>query len=139
MCHGKIEQAPSLATLKNLSPEKIYRTLTTGAMKTQAASLTDQQKIRVAEFLSGRKLGGAEAGDAQSMSNPCRTHAAVSDGSSRPSWNGWSPDAFTNARFQVARAARLSPAATGSLELKWAFGLPGASSAYVQPDRKSVV
>src|SRR5207244_957213 len=38
ICHGRIEQAPPVAILQNLSPEKIYETMNTGSMKTQAAN-----------------------------------------------------------------------------------------------------
>ena len=38
--------------------------LTTGAMRTQAASLTDQQKRDIAEWVGGRKLGATGSGDA---------------------------------------------------------------------------
>src|SRR3954462_7939339 len=56
-CHGKVEEAPRPEMLKKLTPEKIYEVLTTGAMKSQAASLTDQQKKDIAEWVGGRKLG----------------------------------------------------------------------------------
>jgi polyvinyl alcohol dehydrogenase (cytochrome) len=47
-------------------------------------------------------------------------------------WNGWSPD-LVNHRFQSAKAANISAASVARLQLKWAFGLPAASSAYNQP------
>src|SRR5262245_39960352 len=59
-CHGRIEQAPILPILQKLSPERIYQTITTGSMKSQAAKLSDQQKINVAEWISGRRIGAAE-------------------------------------------------------------------------------
>src|SRR5271165_2814714 len=73
-CHGRIEQAPPMSILQNLSPEKIYQTITTGSMKMNAASLTDQQKISIAEWVSGRRLGAAENGDAKAMPNVCASH-----------------------------------------------------------------
>jgi mono/diheme cytochrome c family protein len=48
ICHGRIEQAPPLAELQKLSPEQIYRTMTTGAMKSQAERLRDEQRTRIA-------------------------------------------------------------------------------------------
>lgn len=132
-CHGRIEQAPVLSILQKLSPEKIYQTITAGSMKSQAASLSDQQKINVAEWISGRRMGAAENGDAKAMSNACADHPAVQKTPSLPSWNGWSPNAMSNTRFQSAKAAGVTPASVARLELKWAFGLPGTSSAYGQP------
>ncbi|MGE0404761.1 MAG: cytochrome c, partial [Candidatus Korobacteraceae bacterium] len=121
-CHGKVEQAPPPLTLKQLSPEKIYEALTTGNMKTQAANLTDEQKIAIAEWVGGRRLGSTENGDIRKMSNVCSSHPPVRNASTAPAWNGWSADALDNTRFQTAKAANLSPAAIGRLQLKWAFG-----------------
>src|SRR5215469_4836639 len=100
VCHGRVERAPTLETLQSLSPEKIYETITSGSMKAQAAKLTNEQKIKIAEFLSGRTLGVAESGDAKSMSNGCASNASVRDAHSAPSWNGWSADALANTRYQ---------------------------------------
>src|SRR2546423_8398495 len=64
-CHGKLDSAPPPEMLKKLTPEKIYETLTTGDMKTQAASLTDQQKRDIAEWVGGRKIGASVEADAK--------------------------------------------------------------------------
>jgi polyvinyl alcohol dehydrogenase (cytochrome) len=133
VCHGRVERAPTLETLQSLSPEKIYETITTGTMKTQAAKLTNEQKVKIAEFLSGRTLGIAESGDRTNMSNGCSGDQPVRNAASEASWNGWSADALTNTRDQPAGAARLSPASVARLKLKWAFGLPATYSAYGQP------
>jgi polyvinyl alcohol dehydrogenase (cytochrome) len=132
VCHGRIEQAPPVATLQKLSPEKIYETITIGSMKSQAANLTNEQKVKIAEWVSGRRLGTAESGDAKKMPNVCPSNLPVKDVLA-PSWNGWSPNSLTNTRYQAAHAADLSPAAASRLQLKWAFGLPGTYSAYGQP------
>ena len=88
ICHGRIAQAPPLATLQSLSPEKIYETMSTGSMKAQAANLTNEQKIKIAEFLSGRTLGTGESGDARMMSNRCASDPPVKDVTGSSSWNG---------------------------------------------------
>src|SRR5437762_11895140 len=133
VCHGRIEQAPPIETLQNLTPEKIYETISTGNMKTQAAKLSDERKIKVAEWVSGRRLGAAENGDAKKMSNACPDNPPVRNITSAPAWNGWSADALNNTRYQLAKAAGITPASAARLELKWAFALPGASSMYGQP------
>ena len=132
-CHGRIEQAPVLSILQKLSPERIYQTLTTGGMKSQAANLSDEQKVNIAEWISGRRLGAAENGDAKAMTNGCSEHPAVRKAPPLASWNGWSANPLANTRYQSAKAAGITPAAVARLELKWAFGLPGTSSAYGQP------
>src|ERR1041384_2620574 len=70
-CHGNpnVERAPSPAALREMSPERIYDARTTGFMKPQGDKLSDQDKRGVAEFMSGRPLGSAKAGDAKNMSN----------------------------------------------------------------------
>ncbi len=133
-CHGnpKVEAAPAPATLKMMTPERIYLTLTKGEMVPMAKDLTDQQKRDIAEWVGGRKLGAIESGDAGKMSNVCSMNPPIHDLTSTPSWNGWSPDLSTT-RFQPAKAANLSPAEVGRLQLKWAFGFPAADSVYGQP------
>ena len=131
-CHGKLDSAPPPAMLKKLTPEKIYEALTTGNMKNQAADLTDIQKRDIAEWVSGRKLGAAESGDVKAMTNRCSSNPPIKDLTSSPGWNGWSPD-LLNTRFQSAKAANISAASVARLQLKWAFGLPAASSAYTEP------
>lgn len=133
-CHGNpsVPAAPSPAILQKMSPEHIYQALTKGAMVVEASQLTDQQKRDIAEWVGGRPLGSLESGDASKMSNPCPANPPIRDLTSQPSWNGWSPG-LSNWRFQSAKDAELSPAAVGRLQLKWAFGIPGAASVYGQP------
>jgi len=66
------DRAPDPSTPLQLPPERIYAALTSGVMKVQAQNLTDEEKRRVAEFMSGRPLGSAESGDAKNMLNHCR-------------------------------------------------------------------
>jgi polyvinyl alcohol dehydrogenase (cytochrome) len=131
-CHGnpKVDSAPSPATLKQMSPEKIYEALTTGTMVANAKDLTDQQKRDIAEWVGGRKLNAA-SGDAQTMPNRCADNPPIKDLTSAPSWNGWSD--INNTRFQPGKAAGLSAASVERLRLKWAFGIPAAASVYGQP------
>ncbi len=152
-CHGKpgIDEAMSPEMLKQLTPEKLYASMTAGSMRTHAdaAALTDEQRVAIAEWVSGRRLGSTESGAASTMSNMCSSHPPVTN-LSAPSWNGWSPDMTKNNRYQSAKAAGglgpkesgatddlrrhgFAPAAVARMELKWAFGLPWTSSAYGQP------
>jgi polyvinyl alcohol dehydrogenase (cytochrome) len=133
-CHGNpnVDRAPAPAALREMPPEKIYEALTTGVMQTQAAGLNDEQKRRVAEFMSGRPLGSAKQGDAANMGFQCRTNPPLTDPAQGPAWNGWSPD-LANTRFQPAQAAGLTAAQVPRLKLKWAFGYPSGVSANAQP------
>lgn len=133
-CHGNpaVERAASPAAIREMAPEKIYDALVSGTMQVQGQSLTDVQKRGVAEFMSGRPLGSARQGDAQSMPNKCASNPTLSDPARGPAWNGWGAD-LSNSRFQPANAAGLTAAQVPSLKLKWAFGYPTGVSANGQP------
>ena len=70
-----------------MAPERILEVLTTGAMRTNAANVSDQDKQLIAEWLSGRKLDTDSVGAAEKMPNQCATHPPVSD-LTAPAWNG---------------------------------------------------
>ena len=131
-CHGKIEAAPTPATLKKMTPEHIYYVLTQGDMVQMAKDLTDLQKRQIAEWVGGRMLGSAESGDASKMPNRCTANPPIHDLTSTGSWNGWSPG-LNLARFQDGKDANMSAAKVARLQVKWAFGFPGASETYAQP------
>src|SRR5512132_3796276 len=129
------EQAPDIDALRKLSPDTVYAAMTmnpTPAHAQAQADLMDIVKRGFAEFVGGRKLGSAPAGDPKAMANQCGAAAKFSNPSAAPSWNGWSADP-TNTRFQPAKAAGITAAQVPNLKLKWAFGLPNAASMYSQP------
>ena len=132
-CHGNpalAGRAPDPATLRQMPPERIYAALTTGSMAAQAHDLSDAQKRRLAEFMSGRPLGSAVAGDVKSMSGRCAHNAALTDPERAPLWSGWGADVL-NSRYQ--RSPGVSPAQAARLRLRWAFGFPRGVSAFAQP------
>jgi polyvinyl alcohol dehydrogenase (cytochrome) len=136
-CHGNPapdSRAPNRDALRQFSPERVLAALTTGAMAAQAksAGLTDDQKRFIAEYIASRSIGAGGVREASAMSNRCAAAAPLGDPSKSPAWNGWSPD-DGNARFQKADAARLTADQVPRLTLKWAFGVPGATSMYGQP------
>src|SRR5690349_2622571 len=57
-CHNNPEatRAPAFDTLKKMRSDTIYFALTQGKMQTQAASLSDDQKKTLIEFLVGREV-----------------------------------------------------------------------------------
>ena len=130
-CHSAtpVERAPSEATIKQMPPERIFEAITTGAMKTNAASLSDDDKRLLAEYMGGRKLDNGDAGDMKNMPNVCAAHPPVKD-LNAPAWNGWGD--LSNTRFQPAKAAGLTAGEVSRLKLKWAFGFPGATALYGQ-------
>jgi polyvinyl alcohol dehydrogenase (cytochrome) len=126
-------RAPSFATMKLMTPEKIYEALTTGPMAVVVGNtLSDTEKRRVAEAVSGRLMGSTGAGDAKAMADHCRSNPPMPDPASEPAWNGWGAGPG-NTRFQTAKDAGLNADQLPHLKLKWAFGFPMGLSTYAQP------
>lgn len=132
-CHESNEpghQAPKTAVLKQMTPERILEVLTTGSMRTAAAALSETDKRLIAEWVGGRKIDNELVGAAEKMPNVCSAHAPVRE-TSAPAWNGWGVD-VRNTRQQTRQGAGLSPGQVSRLQLKWAFGFPGATALYSQ-------
>src|SRR5215831_13751484 len=133
ICHdgGANSQAPSGAVLSRMTPEQILQALENGAMKTQAAERSRAQRRTLAEYLSGKPLGVTPASlPSTAFCSDVKTGARAS--LAGPAWNGWGAG-LNNARFQPADAAGMNARDVPRLKLKWAFGLPGASSGGTQP------
>ena len=128
-CHSPTSatHAPTPDELAQTPWQDILKTLETGAMRVQAQNLSPEERIAVARYVG--KAGGAltlppMSGFCAAGSHPVATKAM---------WNGWGVDNL-NTRFQSAAAAGLTAAQVPALKLKWAFGFPGARSAYSQPN-----
>lgn len=133
-CHGNpnVPRAPQPSVIRQMTPERIYEALSSGLMKTQGASLTEDQRKMMATFLSGRPLGSLQQGSAESMPNRCESNPPMAEPDSGPGWNGWGVD-VANTRFQPAQDAGLTAEQVPNLKVKWAFGYPEGLSAYGQP------
>src|SRR5262245_902999 len=133
-CHlnPAADLAPHATLIRQMTPEKILESITTGSMKDQAQGISDPQKRRIAEFMSGRPIGSSKAGNASTMPNKCARNPAMTDPAASTGWNGWGNDGG-NTRFQAAAAARLTAADVPKLKLKWAFGFPTGESSNSQP------
>jgi polyvinyl alcohol dehydrogenase (cytochrome) len=132
-CHESTDpahQAPRTSVLKQMTPEHVLEVLTNGSMRSNAAALSDADKRIIAEWLGGRKIDNEAVGAAEKMTNLCSSHPPVRESSSS-AWNGWGAD-LRNTRSQTAAAAGLTPAQVSRLQLKWAFGFPGATALYSQ-------
>ncbi|MFL6606272.1 MAG: PQQ-binding-like beta-propeller repeat protein [Steroidobacteraceae bacterium] len=132
-CHGNpaYERAPDPATLRTMSAERIYTALTTGVMKSVGDTLSEEDRRRVSESLAGQLLGSAQGGNAATMPNRCPSNPPLRT-SGAANWNGWG-NGLQNTRFQSEATAGLTAASVPHLQLKWAFGYPGGTSAYGQP------
>jgi len=131
-CHtgAADSRAPAPDALRPRSPQAIVESLVNGAMRAQGARLSGVERRAVAEFLTGKTIGGdvrgADTGRCTAADSPPADRARA------PRWSGWSA-AVTNTRAQTAADAGLSAADVSRLTLKWAFGFPDASVAWSQP------
>ena len=128
MCHEIANTAPFMNqhVMRAMAPENIVNTLTSGPMRDQGADMSQVERVAVAEFLTGKRMGAfSPAG-----SNPCANQPSKDFGG--PQWNGWGVD-LDNSRFQNADGARIAPEQVPKLKLKWAFGFPAVFTAYAQP------
>jgi polyvinyl alcohol dehydrogenase (cytochrome) len=133
-CHesGNNDRAPSRDVLSRMSPEQILSALEKGAMQAQAAERSRAQRRALAEYLSGKSFS-ADPYAPLPQSAYCAADANTFNKSmSGPAWNGWGLN-ITNTRLQTQAAAGLTTSDLPRLKLKWAFGLPGASSGGTQP------
>ena len=129
-CHDSgLSRAPQPPVLSNMKPQTIYRAITEGAMKPMAASLTDKERVAVAEFLSHRKLTDAGSTGPTHM---CNARHAAFDRKAPPTHAGWGYD-MANSHAVSAKAAGFTRADLGKFKLKWAYGFADASRARSQP------
>ncbi len=129
-CHDQgLGRAPQFTILRYMSPEAIHRALTSGVMRAQAAALTDDQKIQVAQFLSSRKLAPATAPVPLTL---CSGKAAAFDRAEPPVFAGWGLDPAGTHAIPAATSG-LSAAKVGKLKLKWSFGFDGSERMRSQP------
>jgi polyvinyl alcohol dehydrogenase (cytochrome) len=107
-----------------MSSRTILTALETGKMKAQGATLSAADREAIAKYL------GTASTEAIPRSAYCTTTAALY--LKGADWNGWGVDSG-NSRFQSAQASGVSREVVPRLKLKWAFGFPGATTAFATP------
>lgn len=128
-CHDQaVYKAPSRTFLAMLGPVNVHQAMTEGLMQEQAASLSDDERRAVAEYLTGQTL--AEADDVPQP--PACDDARQFDHSAESVTLGFGFD-WANTRFQPAESGSLTGADLADLEVKWAFAYPNAIQARSQP------
>jgi len=62
-CHDpqKAGQTPTLTMLRRMSADAVLEVLEKGPMKPRAEALTKEQRRALAEYVSGKKLGGRQS------------------------------------------------------------------------------
>lgn len=127
-CHrGGVEKAPTVAMIGMMTPEAVVAA-THGVMRAQASGLGDTERLQIAEYLTGHKVGEID----RFPSPKCLGAAATFDFREPPTTNGWGFDA-RDTHFIPAIRAGLTTKTAPKLTLKWAFAFPGANRARSQP------
>jgi len=131
-CHNDAatgaNRAPSPAVLAGKTQEEIVRALESGPMVIYGNQLSEAERKAVAAFLSSNP----GTSGAQAKANMCASAKPLGPSalSNPENWNGWGVD-IVNSRYQ--RHTSIEAANLPRLKLKWAFGVPDASTAYGQP------
>ena len=125
-CHspGSGTGATNPDILRKMTREEILQALQSGVMKPQGSGLSSSEQIAVAEYL----------GNVQTAAKPlvASCHGDPDPPASSVRWDGWGVDT-SNTRFQPRKVAGITPQQVPLLQLKWAFGFPGAWATYGQP------
>jgi polyvinyl alcohol dehydrogenase (cytochrome) len=125
MCHDNpATRAPGRASLQAMTPRFVVNALTSGIMQGPGAALSPAQRVAIAEYLTGKKLS-----DEVAMAGRC-TGTPPAFSLKGPAYNGWGANA-ENWRYQPSPG--IAAADLSRLEVKWAFGFPGAVAAFGQP------
>jgi polyvinyl alcohol dehydrogenase (cytochrome) len=129
-CHDNPERsrAPNLASLRAMQRGAVEYQITTGYMRTQAKTLTPEQKAQLMDWLA---LGQPDnrAWMAKAM---CKGAAARIDAAAKPIVTTWGLN-LRNTRNQTAAETGLKAADIPRLELAWAVGLPQTPTMRSQP------
>jgi len=129
-CHGTGDTiaAPRPEALRLMSSKAIESALLDGRMKAQGASLSQNERVAVAQYLGipGSALSIRSSAYCSASMPPAQTDVGGAE------WTGWGAGA-ANQRFQSEAQAGLRPADIAHLKLKWAFGFPGVATANAQP------
>lgn len=128
-CHnGSVARAPHLVWLEMMTPEALHQSLFEGIMVSQAAALSEGQRIEVIEYLTRRHFRPGDADDLAGLY--CEGEPGRFDAAKPPPVAGWGHD---TRRLVPAQSLGFSAADVPDLELRWAFVYPGALRARSQP------
>jgi polyvinyl alcohol dehydrogenase (cytochrome) len=129
-CHeavaGGAARIPSVSQLKSMTPTTILKALETGMMRTQAATLSTNERQAIANYLGTAVTTERRRED---LVNPC---AAGVEWKGSPGWTSWGAG-LANTRFQTSKDAGLRAADVPRLTLKWAFAFPDSATLRSQP------
>ncbi len=133
MCHvnggAKGSQAPAIEVLAQKTQEEILLALESGPMVIYGNRMSEADRRAIAAHLSSNTSNSA----ALTQANLCPKSEPISAAGLKDprDWNGWGVD-VVNSRYQAHTSIGADNVA--GMKLKWAFGIPDASTAYGQPN-----
>lgn len=129
-CHTAAgnDRTPGLVLLHTLSPRAVVMALETGVMQEQGEDLTPEQRILIAEYLTGREYER----NSLPASAFCSSTGLSGLDLEAVSWSGYGGN-LHGTGFQTPERAGLSADDVPDLELAWAFAFPEASQARTKP------
>lgn len=129
-CHSSAQsgRTPSRASLASLSPRAFVAALQDGVMRAEGESLTEEQRVRLAEYVTRRTYSRDLLPESAYCSE--RGPARLDAGSVR--WMGYGGN-LAGTGFQPADRAGMNASDVPRLRLRWAYGIPDASQVRTKP------
>ena len=128
-CHdGSTSKAPHTDFLKMMAGDAIFKSMTEGVMRLQAAALNEQQMTSIAEHLVGPFSKTGEVSSAPM----CSGELAEFDFDKPPAFTGWGLD-DQNTRAIPDDVASLTEKEVKALKPLWVFAFPKAQRVRSQP------
>lgn len=126
-CHdGRVPKAPAAIWLEMMSPDALINVMKDGIMTEQAAHLSADEQLQVAEYITRVSLA-----DYEPPAPPAQCDAShMSFEGAAPAKVGWGHD---TTRFVPADVAGLGREDLSNLKVKWAFAYPAALRGRSQP------
>lgn len=130
ICHnGGSTGAPLVTALKLMPEERILAAMTTGVMRNQAMTLTDEQQQAVAAYIS--EVDASNTGN-EVIKGLCADEAMETETAAMPHIDDWGMGQ-KNQRYYNQADLKINASNVGDLELSWVFAFPNSSRARVQP------
>jgi polyvinyl alcohol dehydrogenase (cytochrome) len=124
-CHANpVDRAPSRAALADYNANAIVHALSDGIMRTQGSALSEEQRILLAEHLSGGSYNRDRLERLTACTNPIESLDLQAAGN----WNGWGT-APSGQRFQSPANSALNAGTIANLEVVWVFGVENSNNA----------
>jgi polyvinyl alcohol dehydrogenase (cytochrome) len=129
-CHAaNLPKVPNQGVLQMMRARTIYSVLVAGVMRTQGASLSDQEKRMVAEYLTSAPISDD---DSRAYLKMCAGNLLLFNEKETPLSTGWGLS-VGNTHFVSETSSALRPDNVAKMKLKWVFAYPDGIHSRSQP------